>query len=92
MQCALLRPQLLVIAGMAWRHHSATAQPVVKDSAARDGPSAATAGGSIRGKTGPPQVYTYSIEREVDHSPEAFTQVLVSLCAWNRCFRHSCRA
>lgn len=72
----LLHPQLLIVAGMAWRHHSAAAQPAVKDSAARDGPLAATAGSSIRGKAGQPRVYTYSIERELEHSPEAFTQGL----------------
>jgi hypothetical protein len=67
---------VLAIVGLAWRHHSVAAQPSVKDSAGKDTPLAAKAGASVRGRPGKPRVYTYSIERELDHSPEAFTQGL----------------
>lgn len=52
------------------------AQPSVKDSAGKDTSLPATAGASGRGRLGEPRVYAYSIERELDHSPEAFTQGL----------------
>jgi hypothetical protein len=61
---------------MTWRHHSVAAQPSAKVSPAKHANMAATAGASGRGKATDPRVYTYSIERELDHSPEAFTQGL----------------
>lgn len=65
--------QLLVVAGMTWRHHFDGAASTTADSAATDRP---LAGSSTRGKPGQPKVYTYSIERQLEHSPEAFTQGL----------------
>jgi hypothetical protein len=67
---------VLVVASVAWRHHSVAAQPSARKSAGKHGDLVATAGVTGRGKLGKPRVYTYSIERELDHSPEAFTQGL----------------
>lgn len=65
--------QLLVAAGMTWQHHFSSAARITAEAAA---PDRLQASRTVRGKPRQPKVYTYSIERQLDHSPEAFTQGL----------------
>lgn len=75
-QRLLSAAQTLVVVGMVWRRHSAGLATVSTQPPAAHRSTKAASGTAPGGGQQEPLIYQYTIERELEHSPEAFTQGL----------------